>query len=119
LPLVLDDASVYQPPPAGRPTRLTGILGPGYHVAERSLAIAIMRILWAFDIKWAKATKLPVDPLTYTRHSEMPGNPSSRMPVTLQVLSQEKANIIKDTFEALQQSRLPIVCPSPRSSRLS
>ncbi|KAL4768022.1 cytochrome P450 [Aspergillus nidulans var. acristatus] len=57
---------------------------PGYHVAERSLAIAIMRILWAFDIKWAKATKLPVDPLTYTRHSEMPGNPSSRMPVTLQ-----------------------------------
>ncbi|KAE8414345.1 cytochrome P450 [Aspergillus pseudocaelatus] len=81
---------------------------PGYHVAERSLAIAIMRILWAFQIQWAPGTKLPVDPLTYMRRSEMPGNASSRLPVTLQVLSPEKAKIIHQTFAALQQERLPI-----------
>ncbi|GAB1201341.1 hypothetical protein APSETT444_010732 [Aspergillus pseudonomiae] len=63
---------------------------PGYHVAERSLAIAMMRILWAFEVKWAEGTKHPVDPLTYTRRSEMPGNASSRLPVTLRVLNQER-----------------------------
>ncbi|KAL2811621.1 cytochrome P450 [Aspergillus granulosus] len=82
---------------------------PGYHVAERSLAISIMRILWAFEIKWAPGTQLPVDPLTYTSRSEMPGNPSSRLPVTLRVFSQEKAIIINRTFEALQRERAPIL----------
>ncbi|KAL4733871.1 cytochrome P450 [Aspergillus similis] len=81
---------------------------PGYHVAERSLAITVMRILWACEIKWARGTRAPVDPLTYTRRSEMPGNPSSRLPVTLRVLSQEKADIINRTFEALQRERAPI-----------
>ncbi|OGE47464.1 hypothetical protein PENARI_c043G11509 [Penicillium arizonense] len=81
---------------------------PGYHVAERSLAIAAMRILWAFEIKWAPGTQEPVDPLTYTRRSEMPGNPSSRLPVTLRVLNQEKADIINRTFETLQLERAPI-----------
>ncbi|KNG87439.1 hypothetical protein ANOM_004280 [Aspergillus nomiae NRRL 13137] len=85
---------------------------PGYHVAERSLAIAMMRILWAFEVKWAEGTKHPVDQLTYTRRSEMPGNPSSRLPVALRVLNQKKAKIINNTFQALQQERLPIVCQS-------
>lgn len=72
-----------------------------------------MRILWAFEIKWAPGTQEPVDPLTYTRLSEMPGNPSSRLPVTLRVLSQEKADIINRTFETLQRDRVPIVSVEP------
>ncbi|KAF7621034.1 hypothetical protein AFLA_006325 [Aspergillus flavus NRRL3357] len=60
---------------------------PGYHVAKRSHAIAIMRILWAFEVVWAPGTRQPVDPLTYLRRSEVPGNASSRLPVTLRVLS--------------------------------
>ncbi|PIG79674.1 hypothetical protein AARAC_001524, partial [Aspergillus arachidicola] len=86
---------------------------PGYHVAERSLAIAIMRILWAFEVVWAPGTKQPVDPLTYMRGSEMPGNASSRLPVTLRVLSQERANIINQTFEVLQHERLSLVSTTP------
>ncbi|KAB8269240.1 cytochrome P450 [Aspergillus minisclerotigenes] len=85
------------------------MLPPGYHVAEQSLAIAIMRILWAFEVVWAPRTKQPVDPLTYTRRSEMPGNALSRLPVTLRVLSQEKANIINQAFEVLQLERLSLV----------
>ncbi|KAL3451426.1 cytochrome P450 [Aspergillus insuetus] len=81
---------------------------PGYHVAERSLAIAAMRILWAFEIKWAPGTQEPVDPLFYMRHSEMPGNASSRLPVTLRALSREKADIINCAFEAAQQERVQI-----------
>ncbi|RAO74354.1 uncharacterized protein BHQ10_010366 [Talaromyces amestolkiae] len=81
---------------------------PGYHVAERSLAIAAMRILWAFEIKWAPGIQEPVDPLTYMHHSEMPGNASSRLPVTLRVLSQEKADIINREFERLERERAKI-----------
>lgn len=72
-----------------------------------------MRILWAFEIKWAPGTKQPLDPLTYMRHSEMPGNASSRLPVTLRILSQEKADIINQSFEILQRERLPIVGATP------
>ncbi|OJJ07635.1 hypothetical protein ASPVEDRAFT_88875 [Aspergillus versicolor CBS 583.65] len=82
---------------------------PGYHVAERSLAIAMMRILWAFEINWAQGTQKPVDPISYTRSSEMPGNPSSRLPVTLRILNQAKADIINRTFENAKRERLPIV----------
>ncbi|KAL2847078.1 cytochrome P450 [Aspergillus pseudodeflectus] len=82
---------------------------PGYHVAERSLAIAVMRILWAFEIKWAPGTREPVDPLSYMRCSEMPGNASSRLPVTLRVLSREKADIINCAFEAAKRERVQIV----------
>lgn len=39
----------------------------------------------------------------------MPGNASSRLPVTLRVLSQQKANIIIQTFDVLQHERLPLV----------
>ncbi|KAL3475771.1 cytochrome P450 [Aspergillus californicus] len=91
---------------------------PGYHVAERSLTIAMMRILWAFKIKWAEGVNHPVDPITYMRDSEMPGNASSRLPVTLQVLSQRKAKIINQTFDCMQQERLPLVC-IPCGKRIS
>ncbi|KAL3484193.1 cytochrome P450 [Aspergillus germanicus] len=81
---------------------------PGYHVAERSLAIAVMRILWAFEIKWAPGTREPVDPLSYMQRSEMPGNPSSRLPVTMRVLGAEKAGIIDSAFKAAHQERLQV-----------
>lgn len=34
---------------------------PGYNVAERSLAVAIMRLLWAFEIKPSRDAKLPLN----------------------------------------------------------
>lgn len=71
--------------------------------------MAMMRILWAFEIQWAPGTQQPVDPMSYMRCSEMPGNVSSRLPVTLRVLSPEKAAIIDRSFEALQNERPPIV----------
>jgi hypothetical protein len=68
-----------------------------------------MRILWAFEIKWAPGTREPVDPLSYMQRSEMPGNASSRLPVTLRVLSAEKAEIIDSAFKATHQERLQVV----------
>jgi hypothetical protein len=69
----------------------------------------MMRILWAFEINWAQGTQKPVDPISYTRSSEMPGNPSSRLPVTLRILNQAKADIINRTFENAKRERAPIV----------
>ncbi|KAH7089851.1 cytochrome P450 [Paraphoma chrysanthemicola] len=70
---------------------------PGYHVAERSLAIAIMRLVWAFEIVPATAAKLPLDPRDYP--GEMPGNPGDGMPVELRVRSEEKRRVIEMEFE--------------------
>lgn len=57
--------------------------GPGLHIAERSLAVAIMRILWACDVKlkpkYREGEK--IDPKTYAGF--MPGNPGEDMPVCL------------------------------------
>lgn len=65
---------------------------PGYHVAERSLAIAIMRLVWAFEIVPAPNAKLPLDPRDYP--GEMPGNPGEHMPVMLKVRSEAKRKVI-------------------------
>tara|TARA_R110002003_G_scaffold1048_15_gene22277 strand:+ start:18553 stop:20196 length:1644 start_codon:yes stop_codon:yes gene_type:complete len=70
---------------------------PGYHVAERSLAIAIMRLVWAFEIVPAKGAKLPLDPNDYP--GEMPGNPGEHMPVVLRVRSEAKKRVIEREFE--------------------
>jgi hypothetical protein len=43
------------------------------------------------------------------RCSEMPGNASSRLPVTLRVLSREKADVINCAFEAAKRERVQIV----------
>ncbi|KAH8588448.1 cytochrome P450 [Bisporella sp. PMI_857] len=56
---------------------------PGCNVAERSLAISIMRLLWSFDITLVPGTILPLDPARYP--SMMPGNPGLNLPVTLTV----------------------------------
>lgn len=78
--------------------------------------MAILRILWAFEIQWAPGTQQPVDPMTYIRFSEMPGNVSSRLPVTLRALNPGKTAIINQSFEALQQERLPIVSATLRDT---
>lgn len=73
------------------------MLGPGIHVAERSLAIAIMRLLWAFDISPVEGVKLPIDPNTYA--SNFPGNPGTNMPVKVALRDAERREIINHTFE--------------------
>ncbi|KAF2033419.1 cytochrome P450 [Setomelanomma holmii] len=70
---------------------------PGYHVAERSLAIAIMRLVWAFEIVPSKEAKLPLDPKDYP--GEMPGNPGEHMPVMLKVRSEAKRRVIEREYE--------------------
>ncbi|KAF1927809.1 cytochrome P450 [Didymella exigua CBS 183.55] len=69
---------------------------PGYHVAERSLAIAIMRLVWAFEIVPAPNAKLPLDPRDYP--GEMPGNPGEHMPVLLKVRSEAKRKAIDEEY---------------------
>ncbi|KAL1591639.1 hypothetical protein SLS60_011637 [Paraconiothyrium brasiliense] len=69
---------------------------PGYHVAERSLAIAIMRLVWAFEVVPGPNAKLPLDPKDYP--GEMPGNPGEQMPVSLKVRSEMKRKIIGDEY---------------------
>ncbi|KAJ4359532.1 uncharacterized protein N0V89_000087 [Didymosphaeria variabile] len=75
---------------------------PGYHVAERSLAIAIMRLVWAFEIVPAPNAKLPLDPKDYP--GEMPGNPGEQMPVSLKVRSEAKRKVIDDEYARAEAS---------------
>lgn len=71
--------------------------GPGYHVAERSFAVAIMRLLWAFDISVRPGTLLPLDPKTYA--DDFPGNPGHHLPVVLTVRSPEKLAAIQKAHQ--------------------
>ncbi|KAH7392848.1 cytochrome P450 [Pyrenochaeta sp. MPI-SDFR-AT-0127] len=80
---------------------------PGYHIAERSLAIAIMRLVWAFEIVPAPHAKLPLNPQDYP--GEMPGNPGEHMPVMLKVRSEAKRKLINDEFRRAETERPPIV----------
>ncbi|KAH8812203.1 cytochrome P450 [Xylogone sp. PMI_703] len=81
---------------------------PGYNIAERSLAIAIMRILWAFDVSLTPGAELPTDPTTYMTGAEMPGNATTKLPVVLTIRSPEKRQIINDAFEKLLRERPPV-----------
>ncbi|RKL26265.1 hypothetical protein BFJ72_g13838 [Fusarium proliferatum] len=76
---------------------------PGYHVADRSFAVSVMRILWAFDISLKPGTKLPLDPQSFP--GDMPGNPGLELPVVLTVRSPERLATIQKEFEAAIQSR--------------
>ncbi|KAI8715976.1 hypothetical protein NCS52_01106800 [Fusarium sp. LHS14.1] len=76
---------------------------PGYHVAERSLAVAIMRILWAFEIFPAEDAELPLDPSKFEGRV-MPGSPDERLPVRLRVLDGRR-EVIDEYFKGLQASR--------------
>lgn len=75
---------------------------PGLHVAERSLGVAILRILWAFDVGIAPRAKLPLDPSDY--RGFMPANPGVDLPVTLTVRSEKKRQVI-DAYWAAQQAK--------------
>ncbi|KAL2680379.1 hypothetical protein Neosp_007977 [[Neocosmospora] mangrovei] len=70
---------------------------PGYHVAERSSAVAIMRILWAFEINPAEDAELPLDPSKFEGRV-MPGSPDERLPVRLRVLDGRR-EVINDYFK--------------------
>ena len=77
---------------------------PGYHVAERSLAIAIMRILWAFEIVPSGEAKLPLNPLEFEGEA-MPGIADKRMPISLRWISEERRRDIEIAFEAAKTDR--------------
>ncbi|KAF9888125.1 hypothetical protein FE257_009261 [Aspergillus nanangensis] len=79
---------------------------PGYHVAERSLAISIMRLLWAFDIKPSPGASRPLTPHSYWGNP--PGNASVRMPVALTIRSEIERRIISREFEILNSNRVPL-----------
>ncbi|KAH8200030.1 hypothetical protein TruAng_005806 [Truncatella angustata] len=66
---------------------------PGYHVAERSLAVSMMRILWSFDVTMAPRAKLPLNPRDFP--GSMPGNPGPTLPACLVVRSLEKKKLIQ------------------------
>lgn len=69
---------------------------PGMHVAERSLGVAIMKILWAFDIRPSSIAKLPLNPKDY--HGFMPGNAGPQLPVALVARSQRRKQLIDETW---------------------
>jgi len=71
---------------------------PGYHVAERSLAVAIMRILWAFEIVPSADAKLPLNTLDFEGEA-MPAMADKRMPVSLRLISEERRRDIERAFE--------------------
>lgn len=84
---------------------------PGYHVAERSLAVAIMRILWAFEIVPSADAVFPLNPSTF-EGGMMPGVADRRMPVSLKVISNErKLDIHRSIDEAAgtRRSMEPLV----------
>ncbi|KAJ5715186.1 cytochrome P450 [Penicillium malachiteum] len=64
----------------------------GISIAERSFSVAIMRILWAFDITPKPGTTLPVDNSQFP--GELPGIAGTSMPVMLTPRSDEKVRLI-------------------------
>ncbi|KAF5715048.1 cytochrome P450 monooxygenase [Fusarium mundagurra] len=76
---------------------------PGYHIADRSFAVSVMRILWAFDISSRPGTKLPLNPQSFP--GDMPGNPGLELPVVLTVRNPERLATIRKEFESAVQSR--------------
>ncbi|KAJ0353983.1 hypothetical protein COL154_011917 [Colletotrichum chrysophilum] len=81
---------------------------PGYHVAERSFVITMMRILWAFDIAPAPGTKSTLEFADYA--GELPGNPADDMPVKLTYRSESRKKIVMDVFERETAAR-PAMMP--------
>ncbi|KAK5081205.1 hypothetical protein LTR05_007999 [Lithohypha guttulata] len=77
---------------------------PGYHVAERSLAVAIMRILWAFEIVPSSDARMPLDPLAF-EGGMMPGIADKRMPVCFKLVSEQRREHINVAFEQAVSER--------------
>ncbi|KAK8221384.1 cytochrome P450 [Phyllosticta capitalensis] len=74
---------------------------PGTTVAERSLGIAIMRILWAFDVKPSSAAKHPLNPQEWS--ADPPGNPGEGMPIVLEPRSDEKVKAVEEAWKRQQE----------------
>lgn len=77
---------------------------PGYHVAERSLAIAIMRILWAFDVKAAPGAELPCTADKYP--GPVPGVASEKLPIVLTLRTEQKLKVIDDVHRRNQSGKV-------------
>ncbi|OHF02997.1 hypothetical protein CORC01_01755 [Colletotrichum orchidophilum] len=76
---------------------------PGYHVAERSAIVTMMRILWAFEISPADGAKTP---LAFTEYAAaLPGNPGERMPVRFRCRSESRKAVILRAFEEAEAGR--------------
>ncbi|KAK7531585.1 cytochrome P450 [Phyllosticta citribraziliensis] len=73
---------------------------PGINVAERSLAIAMMRILWAFDVRPSPTASHPLNPRNWP--GDPPGNPSDEMPVVLEPRSEERVKAIDEAWSREQ-----------------
>lgn len=67
---------------------------PGIHIAERSLGVALMRILWSCNIVPRVDAKWPLDPKDYREF--MPGNPGESLPVNLVIRSEGRRKAIDD-----------------------
>ncbi|KAK4609167.1 Cytochrome P450 monooxygenase [Fulvia fulva] len=76
---------------------------PGYDVAERSLAVAIMRLLWACEIKPSPDAKLPLNIANW--RGDFPGLPGSKMPVMMVPRSDEKVRLINEAFQSANDAR--------------
>ena len=80
---------------------------PGYNVAERSLAIAIMQFLWAFEIKASPSAEYPLNNLKW--RGTFPGLPGPDMPVMVIPRSQKKMALISKAFAEAERDRVPMV----------
>ncbi|KAF3048492.1 hypothetical protein E8E11_009833 [Didymella keratinophila] len=81
---------------------------PGYRVSERSLAIATMCLIWAFEIVPAPNAKLLLDLRDYP--GDMPGNLGEHMPVVLNVRSEAKREIINEEYASAEAAH-PVMEP--------
>ncbi|KAK5116576.1 hypothetical protein LTR85_009201 [Meristemomyces frigidus] len=79
---------------------------PGYNVAERSLALAIMRILWAFNVEPSPHAKLPPNSLDW--RGTFPGLPGPDMPIVLVPRSQEKVRLVGEAMKKADAERVPM-----------
>jgi len=95
---------------------LTTTRGPGLNVADRSFAIAIMRLVWAFDIKPAARAKLPIDSNDFPHY--IPGIAGIEMPINMVPRSKERLALIDKYYEEALAARPRYVSQSD-ATRLS
>jgi hypothetical protein len=69
---------------------------PGIHLAERSLVVAMMRILWVCSVGIKSEAKLPLNPANY--RGFMPANPGEALPVMLTIRSEERRRVIDEKW---------------------
>lgn len=89
---------------------------PGYNVAERSVAVAVMRLLWAFEIGVREGASM--DPTSWK--GDFSGNAGRDMPAVLTPRGRQRVEIINREFREAQAERGPVVsCPVETVMRMS